>query len=158
MEIFRPDGHLSDAALCALMQESNLDELARLEIAEHLSYCDSCLQRYTNALSGAELQFPPHSCRESLFRRIRQRTLRLVTSRYATAVAAVALALTVVWGSGNLDFIPRLPEASPAFSQRLRTWPEEWNASLNRALSDFNNLFSGSAQQRSEPTQGGTHS
>ena len=54
--VFREDGHLSDRALAALAQsEDRFDELERLEIAEHLAFCDECLQRYTLALEGGDL-------------------------------------------------------------------------------------------------------
>ena len=66
MDIFRYDGHLTDEALAALVTGESLDETARLEMAEHLAFCDLCLQRYTDALTGTELLTPEHSCRESL--------------------------------------------------------------------------------------------
>ena len=103
MEPFRTDGHLTDETLAALARGRELDELTRLEAAEHLAFCDACLQRYTDLLATAPLLVPAHSCRESLWVRVRRRTLRLVTSRYATAAAAVALALTVLWGSAPAD-------------------------------------------------------
>ena len=40
MTCFRPDGHLTDEALAALIRGDALAELDRLEIAEHLAYCD----------------------------------------------------------------------------------------------------------------------
>ena len=40
MTCFRPDGHLTDAALTALVRGDCLEELDRLELAEHLAYCD----------------------------------------------------------------------------------------------------------------------
>ena len=139
MEYFRPDGHLTDEALAALVRSEPLDELVRLELAEHLAYCDDCLQRYTDLLAEDALLSPARSCRESLWVRLRMRTLRLVTSRYATAAAAVALALKVLWGSTGV----KLPEAPPLpeVSQRFQSWPERWNDSLRGALSQFNDLF-----------------
>ena len=139
MEPFRTDGHLTDETLAALARGRELDELTRLEAAEHLAFCDACLQRYTDLLAPAPLLVPAHSCRESLWVRVRRRTLRLVTSRYATAAAAVALALTVRWGSTGV----KLPEAPPLpeVSQRFQSWPERWNDSLRGALSQFNDLF-----------------
>ena len=84
MEVFDPAGHLSDSALLALVRnEDALDALARLEMAEHLSYCDRCLQRYTQLLAQDALLTPGHSCRESLWRRIRARTMGILTSRCA---------------------------------------------------------------------------
>ena len=48
-DIFKEDGHLTKEALQNLKNE-NLEELTRLEIAEHLSYCDECLMMYTELL------------------------------------------------------------------------------------------------------------
>lgn len=139
MELFDPAGHLTDGALLALAHEEVPDELARLEMAEHLAYCDQCLQRYTALLAEAPLLTPAHSCRESLWRRVRARTLRLLTSRYATAVAAVALALTVLWGSAAVP-LPKRPSL-PEVPQRLQSWPQRWSDSLDGALSRFNDMF-----------------
>ena len=139
MELFDPAGHLTDGALLALAHEEVPDELARLEMAEHLAYCDQCLYRYTALLAEAPLLTPAHSCRESLWRRVRARTLRLLTSRYATAAAAVALALTVLWGSAAVPF-PQRPSL-PEVPQRLQSWPQRWSDSLDGALSRFNDMF-----------------
>ena len=68
MTCFRPDGHLTDAALTALVRGDCLEELDRLELAEHLAYCDQCLQRYTELLSEGPMLTPARSCRESLRR------------------------------------------------------------------------------------------
>ena len=152
MEIFRHDGHLTDGALAALVAREPLDETARLEIAEHLAYCDLCLQRYTSALAGAPLLAPERSCRESLWRRIRARTVQIFTSRYATAAAAVALALTVLWGSAGMT-LPEgfpLPEDRPTVSDGLR----KWNESLDNAMSGVNEFFDGLSRM-APPVQGG---
>ena len=152
MEIFRHDGHLTDRALAALVAGESLDETARLEMAEHLAFCDLCLQRYTGALAGAPLLTPERSCRESLWRRIRARTVQIFTSRYATAAAAVALALTVLWGSAGMT-LPEgfpLPEDRPTVSDGLR----KWNESLDNAMSGVNEFFDGLGR-RASPVQGG---
>lgn len=144
MERFRADGHLTDEALAALVRDDNLDELGRLEMAEHLSFCDSCLQRYTDLLCGRELLTPERSCQETLWARARTRTLRLVTSRYATAAAAVALALTVLWGGQEIRFSrPTLTERRPAAAERLHNWPERWNDALSETLSGVTDFFDG---------------
>ena len=151
MEIFRHDGHLTDGALAALVAREPLDETARLEIAEHLAYCDLCLQRYTSALAGAPLLAPERSCRESLWRRIRARTVQIFTSRYAAAVAGVVLALTLVWGSGYGSIrLPELPEDRPTVSDGLR----KWNESLDNAMSGVNDFFDGLSRM-APPVQGG---
>ena len=151
MELFRHDGHLTDGALTALVAGESLDETARLEIAEHLAYCDLCLQRYTGALAGAPLLTPERSCRESLWRRIRARTIQIFTSRYAAAVAGVVLALTLVWGSGYGSIrLPELPEDRPTVSDGLR----KWNESLDNTMSGVNEFFDGLSRM-APPVQGG---
>lgn len=135
MDIFREDGHLTTAALRLLAEDHPMDDLARLEIAEHLAFCDLCLQRYTGLLSRRELLSPAHSCRESLRRRIRLRALNLLTSRCATAAAAVALALTVVWGSRDVQV-----QFSPAVTEEP-VWAETCGNALDEARARFDNFF-----------------
>ena len=151
MDIFRHDGHLTDGALAALAAGEPLDEAARLEIAEHLAYCDLCLLRYTDALALAPLLTPERSCRESLWRRVRARTIQIFTSRYAAAAAGVVLALTLVWGGGYGSIrLPELPEDRPTVSDRLR----KWNESLDSAMSGVNEFFDGLGRV-APPAQGG---
>ena len=50
--LFDAEGHLTDEGLHAL-QEGRLDELGSLETAEHLTFCDYCLARYTALIESA---------------------------------------------------------------------------------------------------------
>ena len=76
MELFREDGHLTDQALEALVSGRELNELGRLEVSEHLAFCDLCLNRYTQQLMDEGLMTPAHSCRDTIWWRIRQRAAR----------------------------------------------------------------------------------
>lgn len=157
MERFRADGHLTDEALTALVQNEGLEELGRLEIAEHLSFCDLCLQRYTDLLCGVELMAPERSCQKTLWVRVRTRTLRLVTSRYATAAAAVALALTLLWSSQEITFSRPVPSQHLSdAAEHLHSWPERWNDALNETLSGVTGFFDGLRPQHH--MRGGNHS
>ena len=130
-ELFWQDGHLSDAGLAAL-HDGRLDELARLEAAEHLSFCDGCLDRYL-ALAGPTQIEPPQDLTLPVMRRVRQRAARLVMNRYAVAAAAVVLAFGL-WGSGVFGRIaqkPEWPDDPPARNQ----W--EISDSLNRIFGAF---------------------
>ena len=142
MTCFRPDGHLTDAALAALVRGDPPPELERLELAEHLAYCDRCLQRYTELLTDEVLVPPPAPAGPGLRRRLRRRTVRLTVSRYATAAAAVVLALTVLWGSIGLS--GQAAPAEPTFLEQAGTaltdgptpgpWPGRMPSRLFRAL------------------------
>ena len=160
MVCFRPDGHLTDEALTALVQGTPLTELERLELAEHLSYCDQCLQRYTELLAEAPLLTPSRSCQESLRRRIRRRVVQLGINRYATAAAAVVLALTLLCGSAGLS--GQMIRTEPTFLERagaaLTEWTDDWPQKWERALSGFSSLFDNfGISPRNDLTQGGTH-
>lgn len=158
---FRHDGHLTDEALLSLIQGGEQEELDRLEIAEHLAYCDQCLQRYTELLTDEALLTPAHSCQESIWARIRIRALRLVTSRYATAAAAVALALTLLWGGAGLSGRVQ-GEHSPFFHRAgsaVTEWAGSWSQSLEEAFDHFNIFFDNLGGSRPQTmTQGGIHS
>lgn len=99
MELFdRISGCLTDEGLQALA-DGQLDELSRLEAAEHLAFCDACLDRYTALLAGPMIVQPPQDLQKPVWQRIRSQMFRVLTNRYATAAAAVAIAFCL-WGSG----------------------------------------------------------
>ena len=58
MELFDVKGCLSEEGLQALVG-GQLDETQRLEAAEHLAYCDRCMDRYTALLTDDVLEQPP---------------------------------------------------------------------------------------------------
>lgn len=51
-KLFDAEGHLTDEGLYAL-KDGTLDDLGALEAAEHLSFCDYCLLRYTAMIEAA---------------------------------------------------------------------------------------------------------
>lgn len=97
-ELFFSDGHLTDEALQGLI-DGNLDELSRLEVGEHLSFCDTCLDRYTALLTGDVLEEPEIHQTLPVMRQIRTRQANTAVRRYATAVAAVAIG-SFLWYTG----------------------------------------------------------
>lgn len=101
MVLFDEKGCLTDQALDALNQGS-LDELNRLEAAEHLAYCDHCMDRYTLMLSWQELETPPKplgkAVRQSLWVRMMQSRL----GRGVVACAAGVLAIGMWNGAETL--------------------------------------------------------
>ena len=161
MTVFRPDGHLTEDALISLTAGRPLDELGRLEIAEHLAYCDRCLQRYTELLAESPLLTPERPCHTGLRRRILGRTVRLAVSRYATAAAAIALALTLLWGSAGIS-VPAGRSDPPFWMQAggsVTAWTDTWPRQLSDALSSLSGIFSGFGGEtpQTDTTQGGSH-
>lgn len=93
MERFEPNGHLTDEALFALVS-GDPDELSRLEVSEHLSYYDRCLDRYLALLSDSTLEAPAHSCREPLSRQAFQRALRNTDRRNPLPATSLNISAT----------------------------------------------------------------
>ena len=97
-ELFLQTGHLSDEGLQALI-DGTLDEMQRLEAAEHLSFCDECLTRYTALLTGDVLEEPEQDVTLPVMRKLRRRAVKNVWNRYAAAAAAVVITAGL-WYSG----------------------------------------------------------
>ena len=103
MELFREDGCLTDEGLLAVTK-GGLDELGRLETAEHLSYCDRCMDRYTALLTADALETPPKPLRGAVMSNIWVRLMQNTYGRVAVASVAAVLALTM-WRTGALTFV-----------------------------------------------------
>lgn len=103
MELFREDGCLSDEGLHVLTA-GQLDELGRLEAAEHLAYCDKCTDRYTALLTADALADPPRDVRRTVMSTIWVRMMQSTYGRAAVAGVAAVLALTM-WRTGALTFV-----------------------------------------------------
>ncbi len=101
MELFRENGCFTDEGLRSVV-ESRLDEMGRLEAAEHLSYCDQCMDRYTALLTEEVLEAPPKSMKNTVMTTIWVRLMQNTYGRISVAGVAAVLALTM-WRSGALD-------------------------------------------------------
>lgn len=148
--IWTANGHLREEALLALLHNEPMDELNRLEIAEHLSFCDLCLQRYTELLADRELSAPANSCRETFWQQVRLRALRFFTYRYAAAAAAVALALTLLWGSGHPAFFKSREDTSSPSVSYTEALQKRWDGTI-----DHTSTWLSALMDRIDPFQEG---
>ena len=116
MELFDENGCLTDEGLQALTG-GQLDETGRLEAAEHLSYCDRCMDRYTALLTADVLETPPRSAHKAVMTAIWVRLMQNTWGRAAVAAVAAVLALTM-WRSGTVEQLL-------GFRQQLHSWVPE---------------------------------
>ena len=98
-QYFDIEGHLTQGAFEALYKEENLDELDRLEIAEHLSFCDDCIVRYSEYLSDLELEETPAVLKQNIYFRLRRRIAEIIFSRYGSVAVAASFSI-ILWISG----------------------------------------------------------
>lgn len=115
-DLFTPEGHLTDEALKALVNDE-LDELGRLEAGEHLSFCDHCLDRYMALLTPEVLEEPETDLVLPVMRKNSSRARRQTLRRWASAAAAVAIGSTLfytgVFQQTSEMLQQRLPEVPP---------------------------------------------
>lgn len=159
MDRFDNTGHLTEETLRAFAVGDSLSPLERLEIAEHLDFCDDCLMRSMALLPETALLTPSHSCQLTLWRRIHLRAARMLTSRYATAAAAVVI-VAALW---NLNIFGNMVTGSAQLADtRLDTsiHLSEIAQSISDGLRQFTGLFDfrGAPDAPRANLQGGTNS
>lgn len=104
-KLFDRNGHLTGSGLDA-MEKGTLDELGSLEAAEHISFCNECLNRYTNWLEAMpeKLLSPVNDLIPQVQNLMRMRSIRVMTNRYISVAAAVILAFALwQFGAFNLS-------------------------------------------------------
>ncbi len=105
MELFSRAGCLTDEGLKGLV-EGTLDEMQRMEAAEHLSFCDECLVRYTQLLTDDVLIVPDETLTPTIMKRVKTKAVQIFFNRYTRIAAALALAM-MLWSIGTFDiFLP----------------------------------------------------
>lgn len=149
MELFRDDGHLTDEALRALTRGDELSESDRLEISEHLGYCNDCLEHYAAQMTDETLLSPEHGCRPRLKRRVLLRTARLMAGRYAAAAAALMIIMTALWGSLGLPAMQQphakaAPPVTVVYQERIsraKHHSEHRNAVNKKTFTGFDKIW-----------------
>lgn len=132
-------GCLTNDALAGLM-EGSLDELQRLEVSEHLSYCDACVERYTALLADGVLLEAPELMKQSVLAALRRKAAKVFVNRYFHMAVAASLTL-VLWGSGVFNSfgevrLVRPPEArnpEASISWRLNSFASD----VSDGVTDF---------------------
>ena len=164
-KLFDAEGHLTDEGLYAL-KDGTLDDLGALEAAEHLTFCDYCLLRYTKMIDSAPecLQQPMRDLIPQVQNLMRLRSFRIMTNRYVSTAAAVALAFLLwnvtTFGMANnaAATVVREPtEPQPSFRQRLSSVVNGFYESMDNTFKTFTlTAESGLDQLKTKPIGGGT--
>ena len=140
--LFDADGHLTDDGLYAL-KDGTLDDLGALEAAEHLSFCDYCLLRYTNLIDAAPacLQQPMRDLIPQVQNLMRLRRFRLMTNRYISAAAAVILCF-MLWGFTSFGASQRMAAAAIQPQEPHATFGQRVNAAVGSFYDGLDDVFS----------------
>lgn len=119
MTIFNQNGHISAEGFFILVTEK-ADEMQRLELSEHLSFCDRCLEQYLSEMEKITLLETEQSIAKRVINKVRYKTAFLAQKRFGTAVAAACIAM-VLWTSGAFSWKTMLEQADMVenFEQEL---------------------------------------
>ena len=133
-KLFDAEGHLTDEGLYAI-KDGTLDDLGALEAAEHLSFCDYCLLRYTAMIDAAPdcMKQPMRDLIPQVQSLMRLRSFRIMTNRYVSAAAAVVLGF-VMWGAVSTFGVPN---AAALLPQQPAVRQERFGTKFNTAVNGF---------------------
>ena len=125
-KLFDAEGHLTDEGLYAI-KDGTLDDLGALEAAEHLSFCDYCLLRYTAMIDAAP------DCMKQPMRDLIPQVQSLMRLRSFRIMTAVVLGF-VMWGAVSTFGVP---DAAALLPQQPAARPERFGTKFNTAVNGF---------------------
>lgn len=146
-ELFLENGHLTQDALYALVNEEDLSELERLEIAEHLSFCDECILNYAIVCNTIDFIETPEIMTISIMKKIKNRAKVIFINKYTTFAAAACFAL-FFWSNGVFNVYDKvvdnenlhiLVEQSNKITQGSVTMTETVSEGIERIMNKINN-------------------
>ncbi len=145
-QYFDSQGHITDHGFQMLIDEE-LDEAPRYELAEHLDFCDRCVERYADFLTDDSLMVPREEIAPTVMDKIKHRARMVILSRTARVSIAACLAL-VIWvgGASKLQFVQPDKESFGATNQKafsLQQALQGANEGLDQIFSSFNAFLRG---------------
>lgn len=149
--LFDESGHLTEETFSQLIH-NQLNDLQSLEVSEHLSFCDQCLEKYTNILcpdfpaetnmeddtEKVTLLSPPEPLAPSVLQKI-QRKNRVFYLKKLTSLAIAASLTLVIWGG---DFSLHLIEKSEQISETFLAPHDMISEHSQKFQRDFNRFVS----------------
>ncbi len=131
-DLFDTDGHLTAQTLIAFIRSADaedaveFDELQRLEIAEHLSFCDHCILRYTELMSDERLLAPSDLTAAAVIRDLEKEARQSYLSKWLSMAMAAGFAI-LFWVAGvfspnfadiDTGFLTNIVDGATAFSRQ----------------------------------------
>ncbi len=98
-ELFNKDGHITEYGFKLLIEDNNLNELNRLEISEHISFCEECLSKYITLLDNSVLISPTKTTVPVIMKEIIKDTSKFYLKQYISMFVAACFAL-IFWVTG----------------------------------------------------------
>ncbi|MBQ4050069.1 MAG: hypothetical protein IJD13_00425 [Oscillospiraceae bacterium] len=136
---FDKNGHISKIGFQALTS-GKAGELTRLELAEHLDWCDLCVDRYSLLMTDDILMDAPEQLSESVMANIRRRAIAFFTGQAAKVCAAACLTI-IIWCGGI--FNGNIMAQGEAFSEKVAAGGISFSQSVFRFGDAIENWLGG---------------
>lgn len=134
-EFFNRDGHLTDYAIKSIIND-DVNELQRLEFAEHTSFCDECLTKYINSIDNTELMTPPETVEKQIIKRISNNKRRFRINQYFSMAVAACFAL-IFWVTGIFS----IPSSVYAIAENRKSSVERVYEFRESMFSNIDKIF-----------------
>lgn len=140
-DIFNDDGHISDFGFYRL-QKNELNEIQSLEIAEHLSFCDKCIEKYTSILSDSNLLEPPETFTISTLKKIKKKITQFICNKYFSVAIAAGFAI-FLWISGvfNINVGELNKKIEIPFESNKISVMDSFSAKFNSVMDNFASIY-----------------
>ncbi len=102
---FEHNTHISNYGFNSLIS-GTASEMQRLEMAEHLSFCDECTDKYVEMLTNDKLMNTKVSVKKNVMQRIHGKIYKALINKYTIYASAACIAF-MMWTSGILSYIPQ---------------------------------------------------
>lgn len=136
-DLFDKNGCLTDEALRQLIDET-LSEESRLEVSEHLSFCDSCLERYTDLMCNVPLLEPAQPIYPVIHKKIKERTKVIFLHKFTSVAVAASMAM-VFWIGGV--FTPEVQQRDKSLLDIVESGTHRISSAANEISDNINQAF-----------------
>lgn len=137
-ELFDKEGHLTDNAF-AMLADNKLDELQRLEIAEHNSLCDKCLDRYITYVEKSEVITPSEIMKKRILNKISFDTKKFYLNQYISVTISACFAMLFwITGAFSVSNNYKLISFTNGFAQKTVEITQNISNKFNQT---FNNII-----------------
>lgn len=138
-EFFSEDGHLTDFAFDSFIND-NIEELHRLEFAEHTSFCDECLLKYMDLLDNSKLISPPEIMEHNIMLKITNNTRRVKLNQYFSMALAACFAMTF-WVTGVFTLPNSTNNKLLSMTNNFTQTAIEFTDSVSNISNNINNIL-----------------
>lgn len=144
---FKLDGHIAEEGFQRMLK-NQCTTLERLELAEHISFCNPCLERYLSLVEQGKLLIPKEGMKEDVLQKAQKDWFGDFRKRLAQATVAASIFL-MCWSVGGA--VTRVDHSflwlTGRVEQTRESITEKWNGFTEKAFGGYWDLLDGTMKE-----------